>query len=655
MGVHAGALGTLPAAYCRGARPGPSLRRLVARPLAPASIHAAPTVVVATRRHSKVLASGGQAPGGGSPAPYAEALLQREYELWQRQSEMFERLQAQHATDLARFDGERAAWQATEAVLRQEAAELRAQLLFLISQLGAATAAGGGPVVGGAMQQQQQQPAAFSAASQAALVGREPAGALPGGSRFGSSASSPVAAAAGGGPSPGEQVKALVDAMRAGAGRASNGASPASAASSSSSSSSCSSSMPVSAGEAWPQGADSELPDYAAELAAALAAVENTDVLSGLGAYTSAAARRGARAAPAAEHAAPPAPTQHTPPAAAAPAQAAATAPAAAAAAQPAAPEAAANAELAAELAATGPPPMLTVGADDIFWVTQLHTGLVDLGYYPGDEDIDEFMFGEGTLSALTTMQCCEGLAETGIADEASWAKLLGPSLGPKPTRDLTADMMLNVPGVTDKLGGGATGTSSSSGGGGGAQPATAQQQAAKPYTELFTAAFSETVTSTPDGGMQDVTRLEVTDTVAVGDAVTQESVQVSSTTVSRPKITEWPILLEGDGGREVHSLHIALQRAGYYCSEDDERWWTFSDGTMAALKTFQACNGYPESGVCDAATWRLLLGDDADPSEIYNLETGDSADEDLGNQTGDRVWLMGEQRWEDRSRVRRS
>ena len=306
-----------------------------------------------------------------SPAPYAEALLQREYELWQRQSEMFERLQAQHATDLARFDGERAAWQATEAVLRQEAAELRAQLLFLISQLGAATAAGGGPVVGGAMQQQQQQPAAFSAASQAALVGREPAGALPGGSRFGSSASSPVAAAAGGGPSPGEQVKALVDAMRAGAGRASNGASPASAASSSSSSSSCSSSMPVSAGEAWPQGADSELPDYAAELAAALAAVENTDVLSGLGAYTSAAARRGARAAPAAEHAAPPAPTQHTPPAAAAPAQAAATAPAAAAAAQPAAPEAAANAELAAELAATGPPPMLTVGADDIFWVTQ--------------------------------------------------------------------------------------------------------------------------------------------------------------------------------------------------------------------------------------------------------------------------------------------
>ena len=40
-----------------------------------------------------------------------------------------------------------------------------------------------------------------------------------------------------------------------------------------------------------------------------------------------------------------------------------------------------------------------------LFPALQLHTGLVDLGYYPGDEDIDEFMFGEGTLSALTTMQ----------------------------------------------------------------------------------------------------------------------------------------------------------------------------------------------------------------------------------------------------------
>jgi len=29
----------------------------------------------------------------------------------------------------------------------------------------------------------------------------------------------------------------------------------------------------------------------------------------------------------------------------------------------------------------------------------------------------------------------------------------------------------------------------------------------------------------------------------------------------------EWPVLHEGDGGREVHALHVALTRAGYYPS----------------------------------------------------------------------------------------
>lgn len=29
----------------------------------------------------------------------------------------------------------------------------------------------------------------------------------------------------------------------------------------------------------------------------------------------------------------------------------------------------------------------------------------------------------------------------------------------------------------------------------------------------------------------------------------------------------EWPVLMDGDGGREVHALHVALERAGYYPS----------------------------------------------------------------------------------------
>ena len=94
-------------------------------------------------------------------------------------------------------------------------------------------------------------------------------------------------------------------------------------------------------------------------------------------------------------------------------------------------------------------------------------------------------------------MQCCEGLEETGIADAATWAKLLGPGLAPKPSRDLTDDMNMNVPGLNklaggaDSSGGSAVGAATdaatdASGGGaaGGFQPA---------YAELFAAASSGT------------------------------------------------------------------------------------------------------------------------------------------------------------------
>lgn len=59
-------------------------------------------------------------------------------------------------------------------------------------------------------------------------------------------------------------------------------------------------------------------------------------------------------------------------------------------------------------------------------------------------------------------------------------------------------------------------------------------------------------------------------------------------------------------------------------------RWWSFGDGTLTALKTFQACSGYPESGVCDPATWRSLLGPEGQPSDILSIQSGNSDDDDL-------------------------
>jgi hypothetical protein len=50
---------------------------------------------------------------------------------------------------------------------------------------------------------------------------------------------------------------------------------------------------------------------------------------------------------------------------------------------------------------------------------------------------------------------------------------------------------------------------------------------------------------------------------------------------------------------------------------------------------------------VCDAATWRALLGggDHISPADIDSVWSGGSDDEDLDTSDG-RVYLLGEQRW---------
>lgn len=125
-----------------------------------------------------------------------------------------------------------------------------------------------------------------------------------------------------------------------------------------------------------------------------------------------------------------------------------------------------------------------------------------------------------------TTPQCCEGLPETGLADAATWVKLLGPELRLKPSRDLTDDMMLNVPGMS-KLGGGSSAAASSSSSSGAAVAAGQQQQPA--YTELFTAAFSETLAPLPDGSLRDVQQLTVTDQRAAGGRVVSDGLAITA------------------------------------------------------------------------------------------------------------------------------
>jgi hypothetical protein len=39
---------------------------------------------------------------------------------------------------------------------------------------------------------------------------------------------------------------------------------------------------------------------------------------------------------------------------------------------------------------------------------------------------------------------------------------------------------------------------------------------------------------------------------------------------------------------RASPTAQVCLQSAGYYCGEDDMRWWQFGSSTLDALKTFQ-------------------------------------------------------------------
>lgn len=79
-----------------------------------------------------------------------------------------------------------------------------------------------------------------------------------------------------------------------------------------------------------------------------------------------------------------------------------------------------------------GTPPVLTDGSDDIFWVNQLHTALDERGFAPGDEEVENWFFGEQTLSALLTFQvgaflciiltsACDAAAQDGLTTTVTY------------------------------------------------------------------------------------------------------------------------------------------------------------------------------------------------------------------------------------------
>ena len=50
-------------------------------------------------------------------------------------------------------------------------------------------------------------------------------------------------------------------------------------------------------------------------------------------------------------------------------------------------------------------PPELAQGSDDIFWVNELHKALDAASCYPNGEEVEDWVFGESTLSAVLSFQ----------------------------------------------------------------------------------------------------------------------------------------------------------------------------------------------------------------------------------------------------------
>lgn len=267
----------------------------------------------------------------------------------------------------------------------------------------------------------------------------------------------------------------------------------------------------------------------------------------------------------------------------------------------------------------TGPPPDLVEGDDDIYWVCKLHQSLEKKGFFCGEEDCEDFIFAQGTTTALLSFQACEGLTETGIADEETWIALLGDEAREAFSRGK----------VTPETG-----------------EADAKVTSDTSGTESNNA--MKNLTDTDGTGGNGAGQLNHTEVHQVEDGIaTTHGLKMD------PKLPTskggWPVIQESDGGKEVHALHICLENNGFHCGDDDMNWWYFGDDTATAVKTFQACNGLPESGRCNEQTWLALLGEDANSDVLKEITSDNSYDEDRtaqGAHTGG-VWLLGEQRWE--------
>ncbi|KAL7145170.1 hypothetical protein ABFS83_07G062400 [Erythranthe nasuta] len=123
-----------------------------------------------------------------------------------------------------------------------------------------------------------------------------------------------------------------------------------------------------------------------------------------------------------------------------------------------------------------------------------------------------------------------------------------------------------------------------------------------------------------------------------------------------------------GSEGDEVRELQDALQKLGFYSGEEDIEFSSFASGTARAVKTWQASVGVPEDGTMTAQLLEMLFGnsgteeyESTDREKSANgapftasvTEVSEVKPSVVGEYVSDnRVFLLGENRWEDPSRL---
>lgn len=164
-----------------------------------------------------------------------------------------------------------------------------------------------------------------------------------------------------------------------------------------------------------------------------------------------------------------------------------------------------------------------------------------------------------------------------------------------------------------------------------------------------------------------------------------KESVEVVKeiVVVEKPaaKVEKRTVLRTGSEGEEVQKLQEALLKLGFYSGEEDMEFSSFSSGTERAVKTWQSSLGIPEDGIMTSNLLERLYLDirttDIDsvnetkksanvlPKEVENgaavasvTEISEVQQKVVGEVDQEteashpRVFLLGENRWEEPSRL---